>query len=188
MKSTAIRDGNVYVVNGHKIYVGSTPVGVRPDYLYWPAVTDPKAPRHENISAFFMPADLPGINYHPLDLVSSGSGLKWEVICENVRCPADCLIGEENKGWLVTQATLALEHGGGGALVPRNTLALKVIDYCKKTAAQWPTLKQRPRNPGHPGPVLHRIPGGAALGAAQLRHVPGSNTKSRLHRNPDLSP
>ncbi len=145
MKSTAIRDGNVYVVNGHKIYIGSTPVGLRPDYLYWPAVTDPKAPRHENLGAFFMPANLPGITYRPLDLISSGSGLKWEVIAENVRCPADCLIGVENKGWLVTQATLALEHGGGGALVPRNTLILKLIDYCKRT-----------RRNGHP---ISRDPG-----------------------------
>jgi len=144
MKSTAIRQGNVYVMNGHKMYVGSTPVGVRPDYLYWPAVSDPKAPRHENLSAFFMPANLPGIKYNPLDLISSGSGLKWEVICENVRSPADCLIGEENKGWLVTQATLALEHGGGGALIPGNTLALKVIDYCKKTRRNGKPISKDP--------------------------------------------
>jgi alkylation response protein AidB-like acyl-CoA dehydrogenase len=145
MRSTAVRDGNVYVISGHKMYVGSTPVPLRPDYLYWPAVTDPKAPRHENISAFFIPANLPGIRYQPLDLVSSGSGQKWEVICKNVRCPADCLIGEENKGWLVTQATLALEHGGGGALVPRNTLALSIIDYCKKTRRNGKPITKDPK-------------------------------------------
>ena len=144
MKSTAVRDGDVYIVNGHKIYVGSTPVGLRPDYLYWPAVTDPQAPRHENISAFFIPADLPGIHYQPLDLISSGSGLKWEAICENVRCPADRLIGEENKGWLVTQATLALEHGGGGALVARNSVVLKLIDYCKKTRRNGQPISKDP--------------------------------------------
>ena len=133
MKSTAVHDGDIYIISGHKIYVGSTPVGLRPDYLYWPAVTDPKAPRHQNISAFWIPANLPGIRYQPLDLTASGSGQKWEVICEDVRCPADRLIGEENKGWLVTQATLALEHGGGGAIIPRSRLVLRLIDYCKKT-------------------------------------------------------
>ena len=144
MKSTAVRDGDVYIINGNKVFVGSSPVGLRPDYLYWPAVTDPKAPRHHNISAFFMPADLPGIRYQPLDLTASGSGLKWEVICEDVRCPADCIIGEEHKGWLVTQATLALEHGGGGALVPRNRLVLRLIDYCKETQRNGQPLSKDP--------------------------------------------
>jgi len=144
MKSTALRDRDVYVINGHKIFVGATPPPLRPDYLYWPAVTDPQAPRHQNLGAFFVPADLPGIRYNPLDLISSGSGLKWEVICENVRCPADCLIGEANKGWLVTQATLALEHGGGGVLVPRDTLILKLIDYCRRTRRNGQPISKDP--------------------------------------------
>ena len=46
--------------------------------------------RYENVSAFFVSGDLPGITCTPLDI-----------------------IGEKNKGWLVTQATLAAEHGGG---------------------------------------------------------------------------
>ena len=134
MRSTAVRDGDVYVINGHKLYVGSSiQVPLLPDYLYWPAVTDPKAPRHHNLSVFFIPADLPGITYTPMELIACGPPRKWEVICEDVRCPADCLIGEENKGWLVTQATLAAEHGGGGAVVPRDRRILHIIDYCKKT-------------------------------------------------------
>ena len=144
MKSTAIRDGDVYVINGTKVFVGHSPPPVRPDYLYWPAVTDPTAPRHQNISAFFVPGDLPGISYTPLDLIAA-EGPKWEVVCEDVRCPADCLIGEENKGWLVTQATLAAEHGGGGAVVPRNTLVLRFIDYCKKTQLNGQPISKDPR-------------------------------------------
>ena len=124
MKSTAVRDGDVYVINGNKVFVGDAPYPYYPDYLYWPAVSDPQAPRHHNLSAFFIPSDLPGINYQPLDLYTSVTGQKWEVICEDVRCPADCLIGGENEGWQATQATLALEHGGEGALVPRSTFVL----------------------------------------------------------------
>ncbi|MBI2979555.1 MAG: acyl-CoA dehydrogenase family protein [Chloroflexi bacterium] len=143
MKSTAVRDGDVYVINGDKVFVGQQPEGLRPDYLYWPAVTDPKAPRHQNISAFFIPADLPGITYIPLNLIAA-EGQKWEVLCEDVRCPADRLIGEENKGWLVTQATLALEHGGGGSLTPRNKRVLHVIDYCKKTLRNGKPISSNP--------------------------------------------
>lgn len=144
MQSTAVRDGDVFIINGTKIYVGQMPEPIRPDYLYWPAVTDPKAPRHENISAFFIPANLPGITYKPLDLTGTPV-VKWEITCNDVRCPADHLIGELNKGWLVTQATLALEHGGGGALVPRHGLVLDIIDYCKKTVRGGKPISEDPR-------------------------------------------
>jgi len=148
MKSTAVRDGDHYIINGTKVFVGHSPPPIHPDYLYWPAVTDPTAPRHENISAFFIPGDLPGITYTPLDLIAA-EGSKWEVICEDVRCPADCLIGEENKGWLVTQATLAAEHGGGGVVYAReSSLTLRFIDYCKQTLHKGKPLSKDPRVQG----------------------------------------
>jgi alkylation response protein AidB-like acyl-CoA dehydrogenase len=144
MKSTAVRDGNVYIVNGTKVFVGHSPPPVRPDYLYWPAVTDPTAPRHQNISAFFIPGDLPGISYTPLDLIAA-EGPKWQVICEDVRCPAECLIGEENKGWLVTQATLAVEHGGRGVIVAReDSLTIRFIEYCKQTLRNGKPISKDP--------------------------------------------
>ena len=108
-------------------------------------MTDPTAPRHENISAFFIPGDLPGITYTPLDLIAA-EDQKWEVTCENVRCPADHLIGEENKGWLVTQATLAAEHGGGGVVAPHlSSLTLRFIDYCKNTRRNGQPISRDPR-------------------------------------------
>ena len=144
MKSTAIRDGDVYVINGDKVFVGHIPPPGHPEFLYWIAVTNPNAPRHENLSAFFIPGDIPGITYTPLDLIAAESP-KWEIICDNVRCPADCLIGEENKGWLVSQATLAAEHGGGGAVVPRDKLILHLIDYCKTAKRRGKLIKDDPR-------------------------------------------
>jgi alkylation response protein AidB-like acyl-CoA dehydrogenase len=145
MKATAVRKGDVYVINGTKVFVGHSPPPIHPDYLYWPAVTDPKAPRHENISAFFVPGDLPGITYTPLDLIAA-EGSKWEVTCEDVQCPADRLIGEENKGWLVTQATLAAEHGGGGVVAPHlSSLSLRFIDYCKNTKRNGQPISRDPR-------------------------------------------
>ncbi len=144
MKSTAVRDGDVYIVNGTKVFVGHSPPPVHPEYLYWPAVTDPTAPRHQNISAFFIPGDLPGITYTPLDLIAA-EGPKWQVICEDVRCPADRLIGEENKGWLVTQATLAVEHGGGGVIVAReDSLTIRFIEYCKQTLRNGKPISKDP--------------------------------------------
>jgi alkylation response protein AidB-like acyl-CoA dehydrogenase len=131
LKSTAVQDGDVFVINGTKVFVGETPVP--PDYLYFLAITEPQAPRHDNLSAFFIPADLPGVHCQQLNLMSSVTGQKWEVTCEDVRCPADRLIGARGKGWQVSQATLLVERGGEGAAVPRSWFILKLIDYCKKT-------------------------------------------------------
>ena len=145
MKSTAVRDGDVFIINGDKVFVGETPV--HPNFLYWPAVTDPSAPRHENLSAFFIPADLPGIHYQTMDLFTSVTGQKWQVTCQDVRCPADRLIGPENKGWQVIQATLTAEHGGGvagGIDMPRYRIVLKLIDYCKKTMRNGQPLSKDP--------------------------------------------
>jgi alkylation response protein AidB-like acyl-CoA dehydrogenase len=144
MSSSAVRDGDYYIITGDKIFIGENPEPLHPNYLYWPAVTNPKAPRHENISAFFIPADLPGIKYEAMKLTCSATGQKWEVWCENVRCPANCLIGQENKGWLVTQATLALEHGGGGAVIPRSDLILRLIEYCKTTKRNGKPISSDP--------------------------------------------
>jgi alkylation response protein AidB-like acyl-CoA dehydrogenase len=142
MKSTARQDGDVYIINGTKVFVGEDPV--KPDYLYWLAVTDVGAPRHENLSAFFIPADLSGIHCTPLKLISSVTGQKWEVICEDVRCPAERLIGGKNKGWQVSQATLGVERGGEGSAVPRSTFIDRLIDYCKKTQRKGKPLSSDP--------------------------------------------
>jgi len=142
LKSTAMQDGDVFIINGTKVFVGEDPVP--PDYFYWLAVTDPAAPRHENLGAFFIPADLPGIHFQPLDLISSVTGQKWEVTCEDVRCPADRLIGEKNKGWQVSQATLGVERGGEGSAIPRNRFILKIIEYCKKTLHNGQPLSKDP--------------------------------------------
>jgi alkylation response protein AidB-like acyl-CoA dehydrogenase len=146
LKSTAIRDGDVYVINGDKVFVGRAPIGSQPfKYLYWTAVTDPKAPRYQNLGAFLIPGDLPGIHYTPLDLIGAEGPQKWEIFCENVRCPADRLIGVETQGWQVAQATLAVEHGGAGSILPRNRMIPRLIDYCQKTLRNGEPTSKDPR-------------------------------------------
>jgi alkylation response protein AidB-like acyl-CoA dehydrogenase len=142
LKSTAFQDGDHFIINGTKVFVGESPIS--PDYLYFLAVTEPQAPRHENLSAFFIPANLPGVHCQKLDLISSVTGQKWEVTCEDVRCPADRLIGARGKGWQVSQATLLVERGGEGAAIPRSWFIPRVINYCKKTLHNGKPLSQDP--------------------------------------------
>ncbi len=101
LKTRGARDGDEYVVNGSKQFVGH--VGSRPDFLYTLVNTAPEAPRHENISAFLIPAGLPGVSIVPMDLVG---GAKQFVFFDNVRVPRKYLIGQENKGWMIVNTTL----------------------------------------------------------------------------------
>ncbi|PKB73159.1 MAG: hypothetical protein BZY75_03365 [SAR202 cluster bacterium Io17-Chloro-G7] len=146
VKTTAIRDGDDYVINGQKIFVGS---GLGCDYMWTITVTDTEAKRHENLGWFMIPADLSGITIQPMDLLISGgesgagSGVKNTVFFDNVRVPAFNLVGGENQGWKVATTHLELEHGTGGRIA-RNWLVDRMFDYCQTTQHRGEPLAKDP--------------------------------------------
>jgi 3-oxocholest-4-en-26-oyl-CoA dehydrogenase alpha subunit len=134
VKMRATRDGDEYVLNGQKVFVGSAN---GTDWMWTIAVTDPNGKRHENLSWFMIDASLPGITLQPMDLLGSGegggeSGHKNTIFFEDVRVPASCLVGGENNGWKVASTHLELEHGGGGR-IGRNRLWEHLLNYCRET-------------------------------------------------------
>ncbi len=142
LRTRAVEDGDDYVINGNKIFVGAR---FQADYLYTLAVTDPEAPRHQNISAFMVPADSAGLTITALDLIAGGG--KRAIYFEDVRVPRENLVGGEagrGKGWWVAQTTLELEHGGSGR-VTRDPLVDKFIAYCKETRHNGAPLSSDPR-------------------------------------------
>ena len=146
VQTTALRDGDDYVINGQKIFVGSTH-GAEQSWMI--AVTDPEGDRHKNLAWFIVPMDLPGITMAPLDLLTTGgeggagTGMKLSVFFDDVRVPANNLVGGENNGWQVATTHLELEHGGGGS-VHRNTLVDRLIAHCKKTLRGGVPMSQDP--------------------------------------------
>ncbi len=140
-KTTAIRDGDEYVLNGTKTFVGDT--GTPPDLLWTITLTDPQGPRHQNLSWFIIPADLPGIMIQPLDLLSGRGGNKCTVFFEDVRVPSYNLIGGENNGWKVASTHLELEHGGGGT-VRGNRQVERFIEYVKSTSFNGQPIASEP--------------------------------------------
>jgi alkylation response protein AidB-like acyl-CoA dehydrogenase len=134
IRTTAIRDGDHYVVNGQKMYVGSS---FGADYSWTIVVTDPRGERHRNLSWLMIPMDLPGIVVTPMDLLAtggeggSGCGVKNAVFFDDVRVPADHLIGGENNGWKVATTHLEMEHGGTGRLADRRVI-YDFIQYCRE--------------------------------------------------------
>jgi alkylation response protein AidB-like acyl-CoA dehydrogenase len=132
-QTDAQRDGDEYVLNGEKVFVGGSHT---PDFLWTIARTDATGERHKNLSWFLIPADLPGIQYRRMELLGDGnegigSGYKNTIYFDNVRVPAAQLVGGENNGWSVASTHLELEHGAGGR-IGHNRLFRQARDWATK--------------------------------------------------------
>jgi alkylation response protein AidB-like acyl-CoA dehydrogenase len=129
-KLAARRDGDHYVLNGQKVFVGSANGAER----FWIITcTDPAGARHENLSWFMMDASLPGITIQPVRVLADvAEGHKNAVFFDDVRVPADCLVGGENNGWRVATTHLELEHGSSGTLRP-DPIFERLLAYCQST-------------------------------------------------------
>jgi alkylation response protein AidB-like acyl-CoA dehydrogenase len=94
LKTTAVRDGDYYVINGQKTF---TSMGHSCDHFWLAVRTDPKAAKkYQGISIFLIDAKTPGITVEPI-WTMGGFRLNQEFF-DNVRVPKNCLIGEENRG------------------------------------------------------------------------------------------
>lgn len=106
LKTTAVRDGDEWVINGQKIW---TTGAEHADYMWLAARTDTQAsPPHKGISVFIVPMNTPGITIHP-SMAMYGHTFCNEFL-DDVRVPADALIGRENDGWAVLTSALATER------------------------------------------------------------------------------
>ncbi len=122
VKTTAIRDGDNFIMNGVKCYISGR---FDPEYLWLLAVTDPYAPRHANLGHFYMPATLPGISWQFQELINRGT--QHFVFFDNVKVPAEYLVGGETQGWQVAQSSLELEHGAAGGLFGREDVVEDLV-------------------------------------------------------------
>jgi len=106
LRTTARRDGDRYVVSGHKIWTSSAQLA---DWIYLAVRTDPDASRpHRGISVLVAEMSSPGIEVREIEVV--GGGVLNEVFLDEVSVPADQLVGEENGGWRVSMSTLDHER------------------------------------------------------------------------------
>ena len=99
--------GGQWVVNGQKVW---TTHGHVADLGFLLARTDPRAPKHEGISAFIVDMSTPGISVRPLREMTGSSDFN-EVFFDDVRLPADAVIGGPGDGWPIARVALAHERG-----------------------------------------------------------------------------
>jgi alkylation response protein AidB-like acyl-CoA dehydrogenase len=104
LQTSAVRDGDGWVLNGQKVWTSGAQFS---DFGAILARTDPTKPKHNGISMFIVNMHAPGVTVRPLKVATGHSPFN-EVFFDNVRIPADALIGEENKGW--DAAVVMLRH------------------------------------------------------------------------------
>jgi alkylation response protein AidB-like acyl-CoA dehydrogenase len=126
----AVRDGDEWVVNGQKIW---TSMAQFSRFGILIARTDPDAPKHEGISYFICPMDAPGIEIRPI-IEMTGAHTFNEVFFDDVRLPAENLVGDVNRGWGLAKVTLGNERvslSSGGALWGMGPTAQDLLDLVR---------------------------------------------------------
>ncbi|MDH3249617.1 MAG: acyl-CoA dehydrogenase family protein [Acidimicrobiia bacterium] len=130
LTTAAVRDGDVYVVDGQKVW---NTWADRADFGILLARTDPTAPKHRGISYFICPMGLDGIEVRPIRQMT-GESTFCEVFFTDVAIPADCLVGEEGAGWMLARMTLGNERmtlSTGGVLWGNGPTAAEIVDLVR---------------------------------------------------------
>jgi len=107
LQTSARLEGDSYVVNGQKVWASGA---MHANWCLLLARTDLAAPKRKGISYFLMDMRSPGIDVRPIRQ-ATGESHFCEMFLDDVVIPATQLVGEENRGWQVAQATLSAERG-----------------------------------------------------------------------------
>jgi 3-oxocholest-4-en-26-oyl-CoA dehydrogenase alpha subunit len=127
LQTKAVRDGDEYVINGQKIWNSGA------QHAEWGillARTDPEAPKHKGISYFLIDMKAPGVHVKPLYNLM-GTDHFSEVFFEDARIPADCLIGDENRGWYISTTTLDQERSSINRIVMTRSTLEGLVEYVR---------------------------------------------------------
>jgi alkylation response protein AidB-like acyl-CoA dehydrogenase len=131
LRTRATWEDGEWVINGQKIWT-TTWWG---KYMFLAARTDQNAkPQHAGISMFIVPMDAPGITINPARTMYDGSFAN--IFYDNVRLPADALVGEVNGGWKVLTGALATERGliGGGIVAKAARMYERLCEHVVNAA------------------------------------------------------
>ena len=143
----SFEDGDYYMVNGQKVWTSSAHLA---DFAVLLARSDPDVPKHRGISYFIFDMHAPGVEVRPLKQITGNAEFN-EVFFDNVKVPAENLIGREGQGWELAQTTLGFERGGGllGRVIHHQTGLSRLIEVCNEasrnggSALEDPVVRQK---------------------------------------------
>ena len=127
LTTSAVIDGDDYVINGQKIW---TSTARQADMIFCLVRTEPDAPKHHGISYLIFSMQTPGIEVRPLVDMTGAANFN-EVFFTDVRVPRSQIVGEPGKGWQVANATLKHERGMLGNPNAAKARLVEIIELMK---------------------------------------------------------
>ncbi len=128
LRTTAVRDGNEFVINGSKMFTSGAEFA---DYIWLAARTDPEAKKHKGITVFIVPTDSPGFSWKPLHTMPGVS--TYYTFYDDVRVPESAIVLGENQGWKLVTNQLNLERAALGNLGALEPLFAKTVEWARTT-------------------------------------------------------
>ena len=146
LSTTAVRDGDEWIVNGQKVWNTSAH---HADFGMLVARTDWDAPKHRGLTYFALPMHQPGVQVRPLRQMNFHQSFN-EVFLTDARIPAEFVIGGIGDGWAVAATTLAYERRYGAMGRPRYAeTAGRVLDEARHEADEhFATYRWYPQRAG----------------------------------------
>ncbi len=128
LRTRAVRDGDEWVVTGQKVWTSGA---VASDWGILLARTDPGSRRHEGITYFLCDMRSRGVEVRPLVQINRAAHFN-EVHLDEVRIPADCVVGDVGDGWSIARTTLGAERAMIGSMNVADHIA-DVIAVARKS-------------------------------------------------------
>jgi 3-oxocholest-4-en-26-oyl-CoA dehydrogenase alpha subunit len=128
LRTTAVRDGDAYVVSGQKMFTSGAN---HADYIWLAARTDPAAKKHRGISIFIVPTSSPGFSWKPLHTMPGIS--TFYTFYDDVHVPASSIVAGENEGWKLITTQLNFERAAMGNLGAVEPLFEKTLEWAQTT-------------------------------------------------------
>lgn len=128
LRTTAVRDGDEFVINGSKMYTSGAEFA---DYVWLAARTDPDAKKHKGITLFIVPTSDPGFSWKPLHTMPGVT--TYYTFYDDIRVPASSIVLSENEGWKLVTNQLNLERAALGNLGALEPLFQKTLEWARET-------------------------------------------------------
>ena len=128
LQTRAVRDGDEFMVNGQKLW---TSAGHKANWIFMLTRTDPDAPKHRGITFLLVDATTPGITVRPIFSMAWHHATN-ETFYENVRVPANQVVGEVNRGWYVGMTLLDYERSSIADAVQQRAVHKELVEFLRE--------------------------------------------------------
>jgi alkylation response protein AidB-like acyl-CoA dehydrogenase len=136
LRTTAVRDGDDYVINGQKLW---TSTAHHADWCFLLVRTDPQAKKQQGITYLLMDMRTSGITVRPI-ITLDGHHETNEMFLENVRVPVANRLGEENKGWDYAKYLLGHERSGIARVGVSKMRLRRAVELARRVPSGGATL------------------------------------------------